>query len=640
MNPFKKITLKPQALSWLRFGAIKPGGWLRAQMERDLEQGFVGRLDELVPDLIRDDDIYGADRLTKEVDAKDLGLIARDTGWEIQYLWWNSETQSNWRDGMVRATLLLEHPDFLPKAQAYIEHILATQDDDGYLGIYAPDLRFNFTQENGELWAQSSLFRGLLGYYEATGDERVLKAVQRAVATTMRAYPIGQSTPFTVEEEFAGVTHGLTFTDTLDRLAQLTGAQAYLDYALWLYQEFSTHDLSQDDVQARHLLDPEYRFQAHGVHTYEHLRALLTAVYASSNPQLEAALEGYLDKLAPCIAPSGGPIGDEGVGGRSADANETGYEYCSIHEMLDSYTHLLQKTGAPVWGDRAEWLFFNAAQGSRHPYESAVAYLKTDNSFSMTGTLHPGDPIEENNPQTRYKYSPAHRDLAVCCPPNAGRVAPYYVKAMWLRDAHGLTAMLYGPSVIETDIKGVTVRISEETRYPFDLDLTFTLELSAPLAFDLAFRMPGWACSFTLDGVDAYHESNDLIHVHRTWQTGDRIHLRFQVETRITPFNGEALISHGPLLFALPLTSEVQAAQEYAPGFRDLYYAPADATGEALHIVENQPFALERAPFDPAHPWQSLALVGKLWDETAGTLRSVRLLPLGATILRRVTFKC
>jgi hypothetical protein len=65
---------------------------------------------------------------------------------------------------MVRTALLLEHPDFLPKARAAIEHILATQDNDGYLGIYAPDLRFNFTQENGELWAQASLFRVLLGY--------------------------------------------------------------------------------------------------------------------------------------------------------------------------------------------------------------------------------------------------------------------------------------------------------------------------------------------------------------------------------------------------------------------------------------------------------------------------------------------
>ncbi len=635
---FQMIAPKPQTYAWLRFGAIKPTGWIRAQMQHDLEHGFVGHLDELVPDLIQDDDIYGADRLTKDIDAKDLGLIAHDTGWEIQHLWWNSETQSNWRDGMVRTTLLLEHPDFLPKVEAYIEHILATQDEDGYLGIYAPDLRFNFTQENGELWAQSSLFRVLLGYYEATGDDSILEAIERAVATTMRAYLLRQSRPFTVEEEFCGVSHGLTFTDTLDRLAQLTGEEAYLEYALWLYEEFSTNQLSQDDIQAAQLLDPDYRFQSHGVHTYEHLRTLLTAVYASGNPQLEAVSAGYVAKLEPCLTPSGGPIGDEFIGGRDADAAETGYEYCSIHELLDSYTHLLQKTGAPHWADRAEWLIFNAAQGARHPEESAVAYLKTDTSLSMVGTLHPGDPIEENNPQTRYKYSPAHQDLAVCCVPNAGRIMPYYVKAMWLWAPRRLTAMLYGPSVVETEIDGACVRIREDTRYPFNLALRFTLEVSGPVTCDLAFRIPGWARGWNLDAGYACREEDGLLILRKRWQTGDQIHVRFEAETQVHAFHGEAFLSHGPVLFALPLASEGQGGREYASGFRDLYYAPADADGAVLRMVEDLPFTLERGAFDPQHPWRSLALVGQMWDAEAQTLRPVRLLPLGATILRRVNF--
>lgn len=51
----------------------------------------------------------------------------------------------------------------------------------------------------------------------------------------------------------------------------------------------------------------------------------------------------------------------------------TGYEYCSIHELLDCYTHLLQKTGSAGWGDRAEWLLFNAGQGARHPEHHAIA---------------------------------------------------------------------------------------------------------------------------------------------------------------------------------------------------------------------------------------------------------------------------
>jgi DUF1680 family protein len=285
---------RPPRFQPLPLGAIKPSGWLHAQMSHDLEHGFVGCLDELVPDLIEQDDIYGANRLTKTARIKELGVVAKETQWEVQFLWWNSETQSNWLDGMMRTALLLDHPSFMEKARARIERLLATQDADGYLGIYAPDLRFNFKGENGELWAQASLFRVLLGWYESTGDERALTAVRRAVDVTMHAYPVGYSHPFDVKDDFAGVGHGLVFTDILDRLYQLTDEKQYLAYAHWLYEEYNRQPLSQDDIQISHLLDPDYRFKAHGVHTYEHLRSLLIAAHAAEDSLLDSALAAAL----------------------------------------------------------------------------------------------------------------------------------------------------------------------------------------------------------------------------------------------------------------------------------------------------------------------------------------------------------
>lgn len=84
-NPYNKIFVKPQAYQWLRFGEIKPAGWMRTQMQRDLKQGFLGHLDELVPELIQKDKIYGANRLTKAVQTKDLGVVSKETEWEVQF---------------------------------------------------------------------------------------------------------------------------------------------------------------------------------------------------------------------------------------------------------------------------------------------------------------------------------------------------------------------------------------------------------------------------------------------------------------------------------------------------------------------------------------------------------------------------
>ncbi|MEI7491644.1 MAG: hypothetical protein WCK92_09615, partial [Bacteroidota bacterium] len=83
------------------FGSIKPLGWLKVQMHKDMA-GFVGNLDRLVPDLMNDP-IYSTGRLHKQSKAKDLGnLKSGDAGGDDQYKWWNSETQSNWWDGYIR----------------------------------------------------------------------------------------------------------------------------------------------------------------------------------------------------------------------------------------------------------------------------------------------------------------------------------------------------------------------------------------------------------------------------------------------------------------------------------------------------------------------------------------------------------
>ena len=134
----------------LPFGSIKPSGWLKVQMQKDMA-GFVGNLDKLVPELINDP-IYGSERLRKQSKAKDLGnLKSGDAEGEEQYKWWNSETQSNWWDGYIRNAFLLDDRQAIEKVKEYINRILATQDEDGYLGIYDKELRFKFKSENGEL---------------------------------------------------------------------------------------------------------------------------------------------------------------------------------------------------------------------------------------------------------------------------------------------------------------------------------------------------------------------------------------------------------------------------------------------------------------------------------------------------------
>lgn len=605
------------------FGRIRPGGWIRDQMRRDLD-GFVGHLDRIVPDLMNDP-IYGSGRLHGRSAAKDLGnLKSGDAEGEEQYKWWNSETQSNWWDGYLRTVFLLEDADGMRKAARYVRSILRTQDEDGYLGIYDRELRYAFRSENGELWSKATLYRGLLAYYDCTLDESVFEAVVRAVDNVMRHYPIHASSPFSSGTSFnGGVSHGLMFTDVLERLFALTGNPIYRDYALFLYLDYSNTPQSEADAQLGNILDPEYRLQSHGVHTFEHLRAVIIAREASPDPDLARALDIQVDRIRAATTISGGAIGDEWIHGRHADATHTGYEYCSLHELLDSHALLLQKSGDVHVADDIERIFFNAAQGARHPHRSGIAYLKTDNSYDMRGTRNGED--EPDRIQTRYKYSPAHQDVAVCCAPNAGRISPYFVQNAWMRQNETtLVATLLMPCVLDATLDGHPIRIETITEYPFANGFRWVIRQSAAAGFTLKIRKPDWvdevACSeaFVLDG--------GYIRIERTFSAKDEIRLEFKTQVRIrTDPSGSTYFTHGALLYALPIEAREIKGRRYAPDFEDLEYEPGAAARYAA---------------DPGAPatYREGRIETSLINQATGKAERVSLVPFGTTILRQVTF--
>jgi len=632
-SPFEIVKPQKQKLSWLPFGEVRPCGWIREQMKLDLK-GFVGHLDQLVPDLILQDDIYGRDRLTKKIKKKSVGNIREGDDMIIQYLWWNAETQMNWLDGFTRHSILLDDKKALQKAEDYVRKILSTQDEDGYLGIYDRELRYRTGDENGELWSKATLLRMLIAWYEYKKETEVFTAIECAVENVIRHFPVRQSTPFkSTYEKSGGLTHGLAFTDALDWLHQFTGKKKYSEYAVFLYENFS-EEILFEDAALKNIKNKKYKLHGHGVHTYEHLRSLAVAFYSSGNSELKKALHTFISRIEKEITPTGGPIGDEWIYEREADATSTGYEYCSLQELLDSYSCLLQKSGKSKWGDKIELLYYNAAQGARHPYESSIAYCKSDNSFAMTGTLN--DSPQTAKIQTRFKYSPTHKDVAVCCVPNAGRITPYFVKAMWMKSTNGLTAALLGPSEVNTEINGTRIQIQEDTQYPFDTKIKFTVSVSGPIKFALRIRKPGWAKKFKLN--IAFSEEKNYFTIEKIWNGTSAFSLEFLPEAEIKKdLKSDFYFTHGALVFALPIQSKSFVTKTYPlKNFRDVICKPVsspdvcvDLKNISLRQLKNQ---------NGKTIFERNRLKVKLFNKKIGREENLNLVPVGATLLRRVTF--
>ena len=74
------------------------------------------------------------------------------------------------------------------------------------------------------------------------------------------------------------------------------------------------------------------------------------------------------------------------------------------------------------------------------------------------------------------------------------------------------------------------------------------------------------------------------------------------------------------------------------PGFCDLKYSPDNIENEKLKI-DKDGLTFVKRPFDKTRPWLTTGVLrGQLENSTTTQMKEVELRPLGATILRQLTF--
>ncbi len=613
------------AFTWLTLGEVKPSGWIKEQMVRDLKHGFAGHLDQLCHEA--SSDIFVSHR---------NGAAAENTGNAANNNWWNGETEGNWRAGFIMMAYLTGDQTAMQQADAYVNHILSSQGEDGYLGAFAPAVRFS---KLGELWTQTCLLRALLNYYELTGNQRVLHAVVRATDLSMASYGPGKVPfPTNVGNKTVGgdgLSHDIMFSDVMERLYDLTGDKKYRDFTLAFYEDVSRR-VSNADTSLPSLLNLDAPYVGHGANTYETMRVPLWLWMATGRDDLGRASRNSLEKLARYTECSGSAISQENVSDLKPDPTLSQYEYCGTKEIQFTLESALQKTGVAVLGDQIEQVWFNAAQASRLADGTAITYLTNDNRMHCDGVAP--NPVSDGRSN---KFSPTQADVAVCCNPNATAVAGLFVRGMWMRPpSGGLACMLYGPCTVATKIQDVAVHLRENTQYPFDNEVEIVVRPERAVAFPLYLRDPGWSkgTSVVCAGARITQEGGYWI-VNKKWNAGDTVRLVFRPTIREVPaVNGEVALQYGALLFAQPIEAEKKVIKTYPlAGFEDAYYLPAGPyhpltlpSSERWQSYGLKPVKLTQG-VDPLHPFDQplLALKGD----------AVTLLPLGnAPILRRVTF--
>ncbi len=607
---------------FLRVGEVQPRGWLQEQICMDVTNGYGPHLDKLTTRIA-----------TKNFDSRHKSELVKP---KIGADWWDGETTGNWFDGFVRSAYLSGDAAAKKRADAYVAEFLAMQDDDGYLGIYPRAQRFAspIGVQNGEFWTQACLFRGLLAYYEMTGRADVLAAVQRATKLMLSKY--GADRPYWRETiGGGGPGHNIMFVDICEWLHRLTGEADYVKFAKFLYDGYCQPTEVRDaDVQLRNLCDLNKPFQGHGAHVMEHLRVPLFLAAATGEAQYRMAADNFFPKTARHLTAGGACISDENVRGRPGSP-VIGCEYCTMLELLHALQSAVEKSGRAPLADAIEVLAFNAAEGARQRDGRAIQYCSSDNQLEINGKAF----------GRRMKLSPTHEDVAVCCPVTALKFFPYFVNELWMKTAagDGLVAVNYAPNELTTKINGVGVRITSDTAYPFEDEVRLTITPEKPLTCPLKLRVPGWAGTMSVAAPGArVSESAGWREVTKEWRAGDRLVITFQPEVqRKALAGGEIFWQRGPLVYALPLPSECKQIKSYpVAGFGDFELTPG-AGAHWNYAMEEQGGAFQFArAVTQGNPWINppVRLNGKLVNAKSGQSEPVELVPMGASLLRRVTF--
>src|ERR1035437_7724954 len=454
-NPFyttNREPLAPNPLIKLPIGQITPKGWLRHQLELEAA-GMTGHLEEISKWCKFDGSAW----------ADPHGQ--RQNGWEeLPY----------WLKGYGDLGYVLGDQEIIGHTRKWIDAVLASQQPDGWFGPLA-----NKTSLKGkpDLWPHMVMCNVLQSLYEFTGDERVLPFLTKYFKwlNTLPGENFG-----------AGYWPRIRFGDNVETLYWLynrTGEPWLLELAKRIHENMQDWTTG---VHNWHNVNLAQGFREPGVY-YQQSKEERFLRAAENNYQAIMGVYGQF--------PGGGFAGDENCRPGYTDPRQ-GFETCGIVEFMHSFEMLLKISGNPLWADRCEDIAFNSFPAALTPDEKGLHYLTCANQVQLDKN---NKAPEIQNDGTMYSYSPGERYR--CCQHNVSHGWPYYAEELWLATAdRGLCASLYAASEVSAKVgAGTSVKIAEETDYPFSDTITLKLSTAQPVKFPLYLRIPRWCTAASGD---------------------------------------------------------------------------------------------------------------------------------------------
>ncbi len=485
---------------------------------------------------------------------------------------WYGEHAGKWLYAAAKSAARTGDVKLAANVKRVADYLVGVQDDDGYLGTYAPERRFMRKQSPGprtwngapaqrtwDIWNHTCLLLGLLETHKCFPHPNYLAAARRIGDLCWHTLTAGD-----IDITDLGLHHGMSATVLLDAAMELhvaTGDRKYLSLATLILKQAERQPGLELLTQALAGVDAAEISTGKAYQLCWNLVGLAKLHKVTGDAQYLNAVEKLWASIREHhLTLGGGPWG--GVGLRSREIfnhrgifSPQGYvETCSILSWIQLNRELLSISGEAKYADEIERAAYNDLLGACAPNGEDWCYYSFPNGKRVFTTYWR------------------------CCK-SSGAMAMEELPAI----AYGVNAQqdlvinLYGAGTasLPTLFAGV-VSLEQITRYPFDGEIRIVVNPEITARFSIRMRIPSWAegAAIRVNGeVTARPPVPGRYAVlERQWQRGDVIDLTLPMTVALHAKVSRSLQeSTGP--DGLPIEQEVMRRDYVAVTRGPLVYA-------------------------------------------------------------------
>ncbi len=420
--------------------------------------------------------------------------------------------------------------DSLVQGLADVQNTLMQMGQKGYISAYSENL-INRNIEGKSVWAPwytlHKIYAGLIDQYLYCNNQQALDIVSKAASWAYQ-----KLSPLTEEQrtlmlrnEFGGVN------EAFYNLYAITGDEEHKFLAEYFYHAAVIDALAEKK-------DEFY---------FKHANTFIPKVigearnYELNNSERSKDIAHYfwntvVDHQSYCTG--GNSHKEKFIQSDSISKNLTGYtqETCNTNNMLKLTRHLFCWDANPKYADYYERALYNHILGQQDPQSGMVAYFLP---------MLPGAHKVYSTPENSFW----------CCVGTGFENHAKYGEAIYYNDGKGVYVNLFIPSELTWKERGISIK--QETQFPNDENVLFSISTDKTTRMPIYLRYPYWASKVEVKvngkKVNIKQTPSSYITLDRTWKNGDKIEVRYPMNLHIAETNDNpdmAAIMYGPLVLA------------------------------------------------------------------------------------------